>query len=108
MNYFQITAFVNRLKQNKTMSTLKQLKTELEYWKNYIPVNNFGKLAKQTKIDAITELIKNLEVKNQKKNENLFTEEQVREAIEMSKDIKYVTYSTDEIIQSLKQPKNER
>ena len=37
--------------------------------------------------------------------EKTYTEGQVKQAIEMSKDIKYITYSTDEIIQSLKQPK---
>ena len=35
--------------------------------------------------------------------ETFYTEEQVKKAVEMSKDIKYITYSTDEIIQSLKQ-----
>ena len=70
MNYFQITAFVNRLKQNKTMSmTIAELKKQLEYWKNYEPVNGMGKYARQTKIDALTEKIKSLEVKKQPKNE---------------------------------------
>ena len=69
MNYFQITAFVNRLKQNKTMSTITELKKELEQWKNTAPVNGMGAYARQTKIDALTEKIKSLEVKNQKKNE---------------------------------------
>lgn len=69
MNYFQITAFVNRLKQNKIMSTLKQLKTELEYWKNYEPTNNVGKFARQTRIDSLNEKIKSLKVKKQPKNE---------------------------------------
>ena len=34
-----------------------------------------------------------------------FTEEDMRKAREMSKDIKYITYSFDDIIQSLSQPK---
>ena len=69
MNHFQINAFVNRLKQNKTMSTINELKSQLKYWENYEPVNNMGKYARQTKIDSLTEKIKSLEVKKQKKNE---------------------------------------
>ena len=42
---------------------------------------------------------------NKAREKYRFTEEDMRIAIEMSKDIKYVTYSLDEIIQSLSQPK---
>ena len=69
MNYFQTIAFVNHLKQNKTMSTIAELKKQLEYWKNYEPVNGMGKYARQTKIDSLNEKIKSLEVKKQPKNE---------------------------------------
>ena len=69
MNYFQLRAFVNHLKRNKNMSTITELKKELEQWKNTAPVNGMGAYARQTKIDALTEKIKSLEVKNQKKNE---------------------------------------
>lgn len=41
---------------------------------------------------------------NKAKEKYKYTEEDVRRAIEMSKDIKYVTFSIDEIIQSLQQP----
>ena len=61
MNYFQITAFVNRLKQNKTMSTITELKKELEQWKNTAPVNGMGAYARQTKIDNLTKQINDME-----------------------------------------------
>lgn len=41
---------------------------------------------------------------NKAKEKYKYTEEDVRRSIEMSKDIKYVTFSIDEIIQSLQQP----
>lgn len=40
-----------------------------------------------------------------KAKETLYTEEQVREAIYKARDIKFVTFSDDEIVESLKQPK---
>ena len=42
---------------------------------------------------------------NKAKEKYKFTEEDMRKAIEMSRDIKYVAYSLDEIIQSFSQPK---
>ena len=42
---------------------------------------------------------------NKAKEKYKYTEEDVRNAIEISKDIKYVTFSIDEIIQSIQQPK---
>jgi len=43
---------------NKKENLLK----ELNYWENeYVPANNIGKWAQQTKINSIKEQIKNLE-----------------------------------------------
>jgi hypothetical protein len=39
---------------------LKKLKAELKEWDEYQPVNNMGKLARQTKIESITNQINNL------------------------------------------------
>jgi hypothetical protein len=36
------------------------LKTQLEYWKNYTPINNMGKLARQKRIDYITEELEDI------------------------------------------------
>jgi hypothetical protein len=41
-----------------------------------------------------------------KAKETLYTEEQVREAMSMARKLSGVAYTNDEIIQSLKQPKN--
>lgn len=77
MNWFQIKAFVNKLKtenMNKDFNTkpgfvekrmaqfeaeLKKLKAELKEWEEYQPVNNMGKLARQTKIESLTNQINN-------------------------------------------------
>ena len=42
-------------------SQLETLRKELEYWLQHEPVNNMGKLAKQTKIDSLKEQIKRIE-----------------------------------------------
>ena len=77
MNWFQIKAFVNKLKtenMNNDFNTkpgfvekrmaqfeaeLKKLKAELKEWEEYQPVNNMGKLARQTKIESLTNQINN-------------------------------------------------
>lgn len=40
-----------------------ELKSQLEYWEQYPPVNNMGKWARQTKLDRISEKLE--EVQNQ-------------------------------------------
>ena len=49
------------IKQNKTMSTINELKSQLKYWEDYEPVNNMGKYARQTKIDNLTQRISDME-----------------------------------------------
>lgn len=41
----------------------KELQEQLAYWKSYPPVNNMGKWARQTKIDAISERLKKVQEK---------------------------------------------
>ena len=40
-----------------------ELKSQLEYWEQYPPVNNMGKWARQTKLDRLSEKLE--EVQNQ-------------------------------------------
>ena len=53
---------------------LEELRKELEYWLLHDPVNNMGKLGRQTKIDSLKEQIKGLE--QLKKIENPTTNNQ--------------------------------
>ena len=47
------------------------------------------------------------EAKKMENHQQGYTKEQVREAIDMARHIRFVTYSDDDIIQSLKQPKQD-
>ena len=40
---------------------LKDLKEELQYWKNYVPVNNMGKWYVSVRINKINNKIKSIE-----------------------------------------------
>ena len=40
---------------------LKDLKEELQYWKDYVPVNNMGKWYVSIRIDKINNKIKSIE-----------------------------------------------
>ena len=42
---------------------LKELQEELQYWKDYVPVNNMGKWARQTAIDRISERLAKVQEK---------------------------------------------
>ena len=45
-----------------------ELKSQLEYWEQYPPVNNMGKWARQTKLDRLSEKLE--DVQNQIKLHN--------------------------------------
>ena len=38
-----------------------ELKSQLEYWESYPPVNNMGKWARQTKLDRISERLEDVQ-----------------------------------------------
>jgi hypothetical protein len=50
---------------------LKELQEELEYWKDYVPVNNMGKWYVSVRIDKINNKIKSIgkELKKRKRIE---------------------------------------
>lgn len=78
MNDLLIRAFVKKIKSENMNSDFKtkpgfvekrmkqftdrleQLKTELKDWEDMIPVNNMGKLARQTKIDNLKSEIESM------------------------------------------------
>ena len=79
MNWFQIKAFVNKLKTNSmnkdTKTKVQILKDELEYWNEYEPVNGMGKFARKTRIDSLTNQIRVLEDEGPEYDSAGFTEE---------------------------------
>jgi len=75
-----------------------------------IDLNELDKLAEKTfKGDDATTFVQREIWKDgyNKAKENLYTEEQVREAMSMARKLSGVAYTNDEIIQSLKQPKKD-
>jgi L-ribulose-5-phosphate 3-epimerase UlaE len=42
-----------------------ELKSQLEYWESYPPVNNMGKWARQTKLDRLSERLQKVQEKIQ-------------------------------------------
>lgn len=70
-----------------------------EYYQKYLLSPHHGDGTKQDYIDCVKFGY------NKAKEKYKYTEEDLKKAIEISKDIKYVTFSIDEIIKSLQQPK---
>ena len=70
-----------------------------EYYQKYLLSPHHGDGAKQDYIDCVKFGY------NKTKEKYKYTEEDLKKAIEISKDIKYVTFSIDEIIKSLQQSK---
>ena len=56
----KITHSFPQLPGTTELKTADVLKHSVEYWKGYEPVNGMGKLARQTKIDSLTNEIDNL------------------------------------------------
>ena len=52
---------------------LKELQEELEYWKNYEPVNNMGKWYVSVRIEKIKRKIKSIEKELEKRKNRLAT-----------------------------------
>jgi hypothetical protein len=52
---------------------LKELQEELEYWKNYEPVNNMGKWYVSVRIEKIKRKIKTIEKELEKRKNRLAT-----------------------------------
>jgi len=50
---------------------LKELQEELEYWKNYEPVNNMGKWYVSVRIEKIKRKIKSIEKELEKRKNRL-------------------------------------
>lgn len=64
MNNLLLKAFVKKIKSENMDNKLQHLKDELKQWQDMEPVNNMGKLARQTKIDNIKNQIENMSNNN--------------------------------------------
>lgn len=71
-NHWVLIVYLLIFMDNIMEDTLKQLlvkeselKSQLEYWESYPPVNNMGKWARQTKLDRLSERLQKVQEKIQ-------------------------------------------
>ncbi len=71
-NHWVLIVYLLIFMDNIMEDTLKELlvkeselKSQLEYWESYPPVNNMGKWARQTKLDRLSERLQKVQEKIQ-------------------------------------------
>ena len=74
-NLKKITHSWPKLAGTIELKTADTLKTELDFWSGYGPVNGMGKFARKTRIESLTNQIKELEDTGPEYDSAGFTEE---------------------------------